>query len=89
MRAYFALRDLHKLGSFFSWLVGIADRVVKETWRDKKRRQCVAFDERQMPESHTDSGDSSGSPGNGGRWPIARCLSRSCATTVLRGAFLC
>jgi RNA polymerase sigma-70 factor (ECF subfamily) len=58
VRAYFALRGLHKLGSFFSWLVGIADRVVKETWRDKKRRQSVALDERQIPQSHTDSGDS-------------------------------
>jgi RNA polymerase sigma-70 factor, ECF subfamily len=52
------LRNLHKLGSFFSWLVGIADRVVRETWRDQKRRQCVAFDERQTPQSHADSGDS-------------------------------
>ncbi|MGD0516426.1 MAG: sigma-70 family RNA polymerase sigma factor [Thermoguttaceae bacterium] len=58
VRAYFALRGLHKLGSFFSWLVGIAERVVKETWRDEKRRQCVAFDDRQMAETHTQSGDS-------------------------------
>ncbi len=56
--AYFALRGLHKLGSFFPWLMGIADRVVKETWRDQKRRQCVAFDERQIPRTHPDSGDS-------------------------------
>jgi RNA polymerase sigma-70 factor, ECF subfamily len=58
VRAYFALRGLDKLGSFFSWIVGIADRVVKETWRDQKRRQHVAFDERQMPLTHADSGDS-------------------------------
>jgi RNA polymerase sigma-70 factor, ECF subfamily len=58
VRAYFALRNLHKLGSFFSWLVGIADRVARETWRDQKRRQCVEFDERQTPQSHVDSSDS-------------------------------
>jgi len=58
VRAYFALRGLHKLGSFFSWLVGIADRIVKETWRAKKRHQCVAYDERRMAETHTQSGDS-------------------------------
>ena len=58
VRAYFALQGLHKLGSFFSWLVGIADRVVKETWRSKKQRQCVAYDERRMAETRTTSGDS-------------------------------
>ncbi len=37
VRAYFALRRLRKPDSFFSWLLGIADRVVKETYRDRRR----------------------------------------------------
>ena len=57
VRAYFALRGLNKLGSFFSWLVGIADRVVKETWRTKKRRQSFVYDERQIAETRSQSGD--------------------------------
>lgn len=59
VRAYFALRGLHKLGSFFSWLVGIADRVVKENWRDQKRHPTVALDERQTADTRTPPGDSS------------------------------
>jgi RNA polymerase sigma factor (sigma-70 family) len=49
VRAYFALGSLRKPEAFFSWLVGIADRVAKETFRDTKRRRAVA---RQQAETH-------------------------------------
>ena len=57
VRAYFALQGLEKPESFFAWLLGIADRVLKETWRAEKRRPQVAFDERQMADTHVDPGD--------------------------------
>ncbi len=41
VRAYFALRRLRKPDSFFSWLLGIADRVVKETYRDRRRETAT------------------------------------------------
>ncbi|MGW8257737.1 MAG: RNA polymerase sigma factor [Thermoguttaceae bacterium] len=44
VRAYFGLQNLKKPSSFFPWLVGIAERVIRENWRDEKRRHCVAFD---------------------------------------------
>jgi RNA polymerase sigma-70 factor, ECF subfamily len=44
VRAYFALRNLHKPEAFFSWLWGIADRVAKETHRAAKRHPTVALD---------------------------------------------
>jgi len=37
VRAYFALRKLRKPESFSSWLLGIANRVAKETHRAKSR----------------------------------------------------
>lgn len=40
MRAYFNMAKLKKPDSFFSWLLGIADRVAKERQRkDQLRRQ--------------------------------------------------
>jgi DNA-directed RNA polymerase specialized sigma24 family protein len=40
VRAYFNMAKLKKPDSFFSWLLGIADRVAKEYWRkDRLRRQ--------------------------------------------------
>jgi RNA polymerase sigma factor (sigma-70 family) len=45
VRAYFALRELRKPEAFFSWLVGIADRVVKETHRAAKRRRTVDLEQ--------------------------------------------
>jgi RNA polymerase sigma-70 factor, ECF subfamily len=41
VRAYFQLPKLRKPESFFSWLVGIADRVAKEKFRDAKRFRTV------------------------------------------------
>jgi RNA polymerase sigma-70 factor (ECF subfamily) len=38
VRAYFALGKLHKPEAFFSWLLGIADRVTKEVRRKRQRR---------------------------------------------------
>jgi RNA polymerase sigma-70 factor (ECF subfamily) len=37
VRAYFALRKLRKPESFFSWLLGIARRVAKETHRANRQ----------------------------------------------------
>jgi RNA polymerase sigma-70 factor, ECF subfamily len=55
VRAYFALPRLNKPGSFVSWLLGIADRVVKETWRRKKQHQTVAFDDRRVVDASEQS----------------------------------
>ena len=42
VRAYFALGKLRKRGSFLPWVIGIADRVAKEHWRQQRRqRQAV------------------------------------------------
>jgi RNA polymerase sigma-70 factor, ECF subfamily len=38
VRAYFALPKLRKAGSFFPWLLGIADRVAREARRARRRR---------------------------------------------------
>lgn len=61
VRAYFALRNLRKPESFFPWLVGIADRVVKETHRSVKRHRAVTLEQvetGEMPgkqDSHIDT----------------------------------
>jgi len=52
VRAYFALGRLRRAESFFSWLIGIADRVVREQRRNQQRRQQVvvqASAERSRP----------------------------------------
>jgi RNA polymerase sigma-70 factor (ECF subfamily) len=41
VRSFMGLKGLKKPESFFSWLFGIADRVVKEQWRDERRRAEV------------------------------------------------
>ena len=45
VRAYFALSELRKPASFFSWLLGIADRVAKETRGAAGRRQTVDWEQ--------------------------------------------
>jgi RNA polymerase sigma-70 factor (ECF subfamily) len=47
VRAFFALKKLRKPGSFHSWLIGIAGRVLKEQFRSTKRRErdCEAAGE--------------------------------------------
>lgn len=42
VRAYFALDKLNKPDSFFSWLLGIANRVAKEQQRNEHRRRQIA-----------------------------------------------
>jgi RNA polymerase sigma-70 factor (ECF subfamily) len=42
VRAYFALEKLKKRESFFSWLLGIANRVAKEHQRSEQRRSQMA-----------------------------------------------
>ncbi len=39
VRAYFGLSKLKKPASFFSWLLGIANRVAKEQQRERQRQQ--------------------------------------------------
>jgi RNA polymerase sigma-70 factor, ECF subfamily len=51
VRAYFALGSLRKPEAFFSWLVGIADRVVKETFRAAKRRRTLAGQQVELPDA--------------------------------------
>jgi RNA polymerase sigma-70 factor (ECF subfamily) len=41
VRAYFALRKLKNPGAFFSWLLGIANRVAKESHRGKEQRRRI------------------------------------------------
>ena len=41
VRAYFALGELRKPEAFFSWLLGIADRVAKEAHRAAARQRSV------------------------------------------------
>jgi RNA polymerase sigma-70 factor (ECF subfamily) len=50
VRAYFALSELRKPASFFSWLLGIADRVAKETRRAAGRRRTVDWEQLESPE---------------------------------------
>ena len=45
VRAYFGLRELRKPGVFFAWLLGIADRVAKETCRTAGRRPTVDLEQ--------------------------------------------
>ena len=58
VRAYFALSKLRKPASFFSWLLGIADRVAKETHRAAGRRRAVSWDalESAEPAAKQDAG---------------------------------
>jgi RNA polymerase sigma-70 factor (ECF subfamily) len=46
VRAYFALGELRKPAAFLSWLLGIADRVAKETQRAARR--CLTVDWEQI-----------------------------------------
>jgi len=42
VRAYFALEKLKKPGSFFSWVLGIANHVAREQQRNEQRRRQMA-----------------------------------------------
>jgi RNA polymerase sigma-70 factor, ECF subfamily len=50
VRAYFALRNLRKPEAFFPWLLGIADRVAKETHRAAKRQRTVVWEQAEPVE---------------------------------------
>ena len=47
VRAYFSLDKLKKQDSFFSWLLGIANRVAKEEQRNRLRSREVVSSLRQ------------------------------------------
>jgi RNA polymerase sigma-70 factor (ECF subfamily) len=51
VRAYFALGNLRKPESFFSWLLGIADRVCQETRRAAMRHKSVSCDQLELAEA--------------------------------------
>jgi RNA polymerase sigma factor (sigma-70 family) len=51
VRAYFALPNLRKPEAFFSWLVGIADRVAKETHRAAKRCRTAAWEQAESADT--------------------------------------
>jgi len=57
VRAYFGLDKLKKPESFFSWLLGIANRVVKEQQREKQHYLRIA---NSVPERAPDSRPSQG-----------------------------
>ncbi|MGA2092361.1 MAG: RNA polymerase sigma factor [Sedimentisphaerales bacterium] len=42
VRCYFGLNGLKKQESFFAWMLGVANRVVKEQFRDRQRQQELA-----------------------------------------------
>ncbi len=48
VRAYFGLGELRKPGAFFTWLIGIADRVTKEAYRAAKKRPVVVCDQIEL-----------------------------------------
>ncbi len=58
VRAYFALRKLRKPESFFSWLLGIAHRVAKETHRANRRSRSIDSLRLEPAEAAADRDDS-------------------------------
>lgn len=50
VRAYFALPELRKPEAFFSWLIGIAERVAREALRNTKRCRPVDWQECDLAE---------------------------------------
>lgn len=57
VRAYFALPKLNKPASFFSWILGIANRVAMEAHRDQRRRRQVALTDCEPAEMLSDHAD--------------------------------
>ena len=57
VRAFFALRELHKPELFFSWLLGIARRVALEAARDKRKRKQLTPPARKPAEPRSDGPD--------------------------------
>jgi RNA polymerase sigma-70 factor (ECF subfamily) len=52
VRAYFALSTLRKPGAFLPWLMGIADRVVKEAYRATRRFRTTDLEQVEPPEAN-------------------------------------
>jgi RNA polymerase sigma-70 factor (ECF subfamily) len=59
VRAYFALPRLRKPEGFLTWLLGIADRVVKETLRAARRSRTLDLEQAEplAPDDPRQSGD--------------------------------
>jgi RNA polymerase sigma factor (sigma-70 family) len=49
VRAYFALAKLRKHGSFYAWLIGIAERVARETSRTQIRERQALSERSRLP----------------------------------------
>ena len=67
VRAYFALRKLKKVESFFSWLLGIAGRVAKETHR-ARRHHATSLD----VETVSDNNETAPYQGDRRDWELSR-----------------
>jgi RNA polymerase sigma-70 factor (ECF subfamily) len=50
VRAFFSLPKLRKPEAFFSWLLGIGDRVAREALRAAKRRRAVGWEQVDVAE---------------------------------------
>ena len=59
VRAYFALQRLKKHESFHSWLIGIAERVVRESIRAEKRERLAITERSRATSPATPTPDSS------------------------------
>ena len=66
VRSYFNLSKLKKRESFFPWMLGISNRVVKEQHRDEQRRREVV---NSMPEKFS-------KPTGSHDYPLARTIAR-------------
>jgi RNA polymerase sigma-70 factor (ECF subfamily) len=66
VRCYFGLAGLKKQESFFAWMLGVANRVIKEQIRIEQRQRQTAEKLAQMPSQSGQSRD----------WPLARKIAK-------------
>jgi len=66
VRCYFSLSTLEKRESFFAWMLGVANRVVKEQIRIEQKERQAAEKLAQMPSQSASSSD----------WPLARTIAK-------------
>ena len=66
VRCYFGLGSLEKPESFFAWMLGIADRVAKEQYRDRKKQQELTQRIAERPPQKESKCD----------WPLAGAIAK-------------